>query len=642
MTESNDVKIDYQRVGRAGRIAITVRIGGVPAFTDKIDVTSDKARGDFLDLVMREQPGLPRGELHDQLEAIAAEVTGTSDDADVSDSDAGRESQATLLVHHAEDLVLFRTPGGFDAEAYAVIKYEKRRDVLKVDSRPFKFWLSGTFYRENGKVPGAQALADATNAIQGQAFHDGDEQAIAVRIARAGDTTYIDLGDEQRNVVEIRGTGWRVVPNLNVPVNFVRKRGMLALPVPVSGGNIEELRPLLNAADEMTWILIKAFLVGAMRESGPFTILRVEGEQGSAKSTTCKMIRALLDPHIAPLRRPPSGERDLMISASNTRVMGFDNLSGLSPSLSDALCSLATGGAFSTRELFTDDEERHFSGMRPCIMNGIDDGGGRADLLDRCICLTLPRISPARRRPEDELWAEFNDILPRVLGALLDAASHAEANIATVVLSSYPRMADFAKWVVASTPALGFTEEEFISAFTENRVEADRVVVETSPIGPTLLLLLENGLWSGTASKLREALVGLADDATKRASGWPKNDKEMGHRIRRLAPSLRAIGVEVELDERDTSRQRNRLISLWKTPAITSETSTSSEPVPSDIEAGDSGGDSGGAASEASVPDRTTDPAPRGTPTPMSDDVDVSDVIAGGTPDEEEFDQWEG
>src|SRR5207344_770168 len=109
-------------------------------------------------------------------------------------------------------------------------------------------------------------------------------------------------------------------------------------------------------------------------------------------------------------------ERELMIAANNGYVLAFDNLSGLPSWLSDALCRLATGGSFAARRLYTDDEEVLFEAARPILLNGIEDVISRPDLGDRAIFLTLAPIAEADRRPEDELWREFEKARPRILG----------------------------------------------------------------------------------------------------------------------------------------------------------------------------------------------------------------------------------
>jgi hypothetical protein len=129
----------------------------------------------------------------------------------------------------------------------------------------------------------------------------------------------------------------------------------------------------------------------------------------------------LVDPNVAPVRALAREERELMIAANNGHLLAFDNLSGLPFWLSDAFCRLASGGSFAVRQLYTDDEEVLFQAARPILLNGIEDVISRPDLA----FLTLPPIGEAQRRPETEVWREF-DIAPpsRILGALLDAAEH--------------------------------------------------------------------------------------------------------------------------------------------------------------------------------------------------------------------------
>jgi len=183
-----------------------------------------------------------------------------------------------------------------------------------------------------------------------------------------------------------------------------------------------------------------SWIIAAMRPSGPYPILEIKGSQGSAKSTCQKILRALIDPSDSPLRTQPRDERDLMISAKHSHLLGFDNLSSISDWLSDGLCRLATGGGLATRQLYTDDTQMIFYASRPVFLNGISDLVTRGDLLDRTVCLRLPPIPKEARRPEKELWTKFMAARPRILGALLDTVSSALRNVDSVRLPNLPRM----------------------------------------------------------------------------------------------------------------------------------------------------------------------------------------------------------
>jgi hypothetical protein len=192
------------------------------------------------------------------------------------------------------------------------------------------------------------------------------------------------------------------------PVRFRRPAGMLPLPVPERGGSMEELLPLLNLSSRNDFVLVVAWLLAALRPGGPYPLLAISGEQGSAKTVLSKMLKALVDPNAAPVRALPREERDLMIAANNGHLLAFDNLSGLPAWLSDALCRLASGGSFAVRQLYTDDDEILFQAALPLLLNSIEDVVSRADLADRGIFLTLAPIGEQQRRSEAELWREFD------------------------------------------------------------------------------------------------------------------------------------------------------------------------------------------------------------------------------------------
>src|SRR5260370_7915301 len=110
---------------------------------------------------------------------------------------------------------------------------------------------------------------------------------------------------------------------------------------------MEALAPFLNLVSESDFVLVVAWLLGALRAGGPYPVLAIAGEQGSAKTVLSKLLRAVIDPSVAPVRALPRDERELFIAASNGHVLAFDNLSGLPPWLSDTLSPLTRGGPLS-------------------------------------------------------------------------------------------------------------------------------------------------------------------------------------------------------------------------------------------------------------------------------------------------------
>ena len=475
-----------------------------------------------------------------------------------------KASQADLLVELAAAAYLFRDPGG---EAYATISASGHNESHRLNTKGFKNWLRYQFYLHYGKAPGSQAVTDALGTLEGKARFDSPEHEVHVRLASHDGRVYLDLANDAWEAVEITKDGRRIIPSQEVPVRFRRAAGMRPLPYPAADGDLSGLRRLLNLPDddEKSWVLIAAWLAAALRPTGPYPILILQGQQGSAKTTAQKLLRALVDPSTVPLRAAPREERDLMIAANNGHCVAFDNLSGVPAWLSDALCRLATGGGFGTRALYTDQEEVLFAATRPCMLNGITDVAGRPDLLDRSLVVELPVIPEEGRKTEREIWAEFGEEHPKVLGALLDAVSAALRRLPEVRLEKLPRMAEFAEWAVAAEKGLGFREGAFLAAYAVARSDAVGQALENDPVAEAVLAYMaDRRQWVGTATELHKRLAAKVDEDVRRSKAWKKTPQHLSAHLKRLAPPLRAVGLEYTPDAGRTGpREPHRKRLRW-------------------------------------------------------------------------------
>jgi hypothetical protein len=288
-----------------------------------------------------------------------------------------KPSQATMLVALAqtEGIQLWHDAEG---RAFATIPKADHLEHHRLRSSLVRSWLSGLAYHQLGISLGSEAMQTAITTLEGIAVHDGAHNPVCTRLAGQNGNIYLDLANDRWQAVEVGPSGWRLVDDF--PVRFRRAPGMKPLPTPVHGGRLNMLHSLINVRS-MDWALFVAWLVQAARDRGPYPILAIYGEQGSAKSTGARLLRNTIDPNWAPLRSPPKEVRDLAIAATNGWVVALDNLSYLPHWLSDALCVLSTGGGFATRTLYTDDEESIFSFRRPVIINGIAEVAERGDLI---------------------------------------------------------------------------------------------------------------------------------------------------------------------------------------------------------------------------------------------------------------------
>jgi hypothetical protein len=459
-----------------------------------------------------------------------------------------------MLIDIALCEELFHTAGG---TAFADVAIGGHRETWPIRSKRFRAFLRRSYYQATGEAASAAEIRSALDLLEARAQFDGPEQTVHIRTAEHDGHIYIDLADEHWRAVDIGPDGWRVIGS--PPVRFRRPAGMLPLPVPERGGSIETLRSFINLPSRNDFVLIVAWLLAALRAGGPYPLLAISGEQGSAKTVLSKVLKALIDPNAAPVRALSREERELMIAANNGYLLAFDNLSGLPVWLSDALCRLATGGSFAVRQLYTDDEEMLFEAARPILLNGIEEVVSRPDLGDRAIFLTLTPIRETQRRPENELWREFEMARPGILGALLDAVVHGLRALGGVEPDRLPRMADFVIWVTACERAL-WPASTFAHAYAANRRAAIDNIIEADPVASRIrAIMAHRTIWTGNASDLLR-LCSEGGEGISFGSGWAKTPRTLASRLRRAQTFLRTLGIEITFSRE--GRTGTRMISM--------------------------------------------------------------------------------
>ena len=446
---------------------------------------------------------------------------------------------------------LFHTP---DQEAYASISRKGHRETWRVKSKPYNLILRGRLY-EKGIIATSSTLDDAIATLESQAMFDGPERSIHVRTGQADGRLYIDLCNEAWEVVEVSEDDFCVTSQC--PVNFIRKAGMAPLPTPIKGGKIEQLRPFLNVTDS-DWLLVVAWLMAALRPTGPYPILVVNGEHGCCKSTICKRLRSLVDPNTVPIRKPPRDNQTLMIWATNSHVIALDNVSSMPTWLSDGMCRLATSGGDSERALYTNDSEKLFFAIRPQMVNGIEDVAVRSDFLDRALIIQAPVLPKPSRKEEEELDEAWGKVYAAIVGAMLTAACQGLKRLPEVrrVKQPLPRMADFARWMMAVETALGWQSGTFMGTMARNEDDANESVVAGSVVGETIRkFIIAKGSWDGTWSRLLDDLNDFADERVKRADGWPRDSRTLSNKLRLLAPNLRGVGIDVQFHDKERPKR---------------------------------------------------------------------------------------
>ena len=424
-------------------------------------------------------------------------------------------------------------------EPYAVFEAAGARQVHGVLSSGFSDYLSHAYYAQHDRAPTESSLKVALATLRGQAQFDGEACEVFTRIAKTEAGYWLDLCNDAWQCVQVTATGWAVVTGAGAPL-FTRSASMRPLPVPERGGTLGALWPLVNIP-EAGRLMVLAWMLECLRPDTPHVVLELVGEQGSAKSSTQRALRRLIDPNQADLRAAPKSVEDVWIAARNSHMVSLENLSHLHPQYQDALCVLATGGGYSARTLYTNAEETIIELRKPIVLNGISVIVTAQDLLDRCLHIDLPTIQS--RELAGDMEARLEAAQPALLGALLDLYVKVLAMLPSVSIAPEhrPRMADFATLGEAVFRVLGKPAGAFLIRYNDMRKDGVLRTIDASPVGAALVAYLaEVPGFEGTLKKLLEHL----DQYRPHGEAWPKSAKGLGDALRRLAPALRLIGFE--------------------------------------------------------------------------------------------------
>ena len=425
---------------------------------------------------------------------------------------------------------------------------------LPLRSSEGRLWLTRTMYEADKKVIAAKSLDEAINLLEARARFDAPECVTYLRVGGDSSRVLVDLRHDDGTMVSITASGWTVTHNPDV--KFTRSGGFAKLPIPMRSKALDELKGLLGLSDT-AWTLVLAFLIGCLRPTGPYMLLLVEGEQGSGKSFLCQIIKRIIDPNQIEKARLPESERDLMIHAKDYYLLVFDNVAGMKGDLSDALCVLATGWGLGTRKLYSDDELYVFNSSRPMIINGIADFASRPDLLERAILLRLPAMVEKGRRTETKMLAEFDRLLPGILGGLYDIIAGALKAKARRAPPTRLRMADYAHWLAAAEKSAGQSREAFIKAIAVSQDEVFIERAENDLVVNQLLNLVEKGPFEGTIGVLFDQMpMGYSDRAI------PATPAHLSRHLVRMKPAMAKAGIHFAFLPK---RRSGRFIRVWLT-----------------------------------------------------------------------------
>jgi hypothetical protein len=281
---------------------------------------------------------------------------------------------------------------------------------MSIKGNNFESYLSKLYYDSNDKkTANAESINNAKRTLFSIALFEGQTIPLHLRIAwgnETKDSIYYDMTDEKRRCIKItKSNGWKIVEN-QIEILFKRYGHQLPQLEPSHDYNIKILDNFvdsLNISNENDKILVKVWIISLLIPEIPIPMLLPFGAEGSAKSTLQRKIKLLIDPSSLTLLSIYNDKSQFIQQLSHNSLCFYDNVRYEPSWLSDETCRAITGGAFTKRELFTNDEDIPYTYKKRMSFSGINIIFKEADALDRSIRIELERLDPKKKITEDRI-----------------------------------------------------------------------------------------------------------------------------------------------------------------------------------------------------------------------------------------------
>ena len=472
-----------------------------------------------------------------------------------------------LLVLGEDSAELYRHKNGL---SYLLIQSQEQTYRIPLDSKTgiqaFEYYLKKTNKHLNEKQ-----IKAAFRHYAIMARYEGKLIESDARIVREGNSIYYDLGSDNAlllsDCVAIDDRGWRIVKNDQPRFQTFETQDTQV--IPQRGGSLDLLDKYLNLKPDQL-LLLKAYLVSCFIPGYPHPILQLDGEAGSSKTTTSKILKSLIDPSKIKLQDMSAKQDDLTQNLDHNYFPAFDNVSEIKPMVSDTLCRAVTGEGIEVRMLYSNGDSYVRFYRRSVLINFISIDAQKEDILSRSLMIRLEPIEEDKRKTEEQFWPEFNLDKPFILGAIFDAASQALQIYPTLKLDNLPRMADFQKWGYACALAIDEKSgQEFLDLCAKNVVKQREETIDSNPFLMAMLYYRDehpNASWRGTTADFLGILESIArsEKLDMLSRFWPKDSVRLAKAINNHFSQFSKLGIQIDKEP----RKGNERIILIKTTQV--------------------------------------------------------------------------
>jgi len=206
-----------------------------------------------------------------------------------------------------------------------------------------------------------------------------------------------------------------------------------------------------------------------------------------------------------------------------------------------------TGGALSTKKLYTDDDQSVSYLHVALILNGIFDFVTESDLASRSLVIYLQDMDESQRLSEGHLEKELESDMPIMLQGLFEMIADIFKVLPEANITHPERMIDFSQWLAAMEMVDDAPSGTYQHLYSETLKEAQLNTLLENELAAEIYRLADrlDNIWKGTASQLLHDLNDQASFHATRSAVWPKSPESLSRRLRTLTAALASQGVHI-------------------------------------------------------------------------------------------------
>ena len=347
--------------------------------------------------------------------------------------------QDKLILELLEELPLIRTENFIAVQ----IEQDGKKELVPIDDeRVIGYILHEA--REKYKIWAKPSIIK--NCIMYRKY-DGYSLEITElkhRIAYYNDSIIYDLCNGE--CVTVDRNGWNIQKNDYIFFERDNTQAPQVKPIVCKDG-WKRLNKYLNIPEEDKLLLI-AYIVACFNPQYTFPSVCINGASGSGKSTITRMLKRIIDPATTEINILTKSFDDLKVLLDSCYYAAFDNLSKISSEMSDFLCSVITGGTFSSRKKYENNKIYSITLKQGMCLNGIGNFVINGDLIDRVLFFNTKPFGDSLNRGEEDLKKEFDEDLPYIMGSIFELLSKTLTTVSYTHLDVYKRQGFKSYWVI--------------------------------------------------------------------------------------------------------------------------------------------------------------------------------------------------